>query len=863
MDAIDLSEKEWESVLSVFMGHLLQKSGFASSFPRKQIFSPIKFHGLGLKHPYYLQQIIHLKTLVSQIDSKSHTGSLLRAAYEECRIESGCKGNLTDIPINNLECITPSWIKNLIRFLINHNITLEDNLPKLPLQRDGDIHLMNLCEPLKLTVSDIYHVNSCRLFLNVTTLADITSADGCSILPGPLKGNQSHTRTRPLILRRQPHRNKLKWTIWKTFLELSNLSNSSHKLYSPLGQWSNDGIDSNWKWFYSPICDELIAKHNFVWMKFKRVQRPSNTRSVGGNFIKLGLLVSELPRDLIRADIIEYSSTLVKMTGVGQNSTPQTIKIYASLENRLANLPPDLRQGIELSFLNDDGYAVASAISNDRALAISDGSLKHSRGTSAFIIEDEGVEESRIHGSNRVPGHAEDQSSFRSEIMGVLGIILLAEQVCIQFKVDRGSVRIGLDGQSAVHKLNNLDHLSPSQKSYDLLAAIKIRIKTIPFICKFFWVKGHQDSLSSRISYEGSLNIMCDHLAKSYWKETKNHINNHCNLILETGLNILIEGSPMTCFDIDILYSATYAKTVSWNYWKQRTPIGYGDIEDINWTAIEDGAKYIPKGKLKWLAKHLSGFSSTSKVMQRRGKLQHANCPRCLTKLEDSAHVLICRDKRARITWKLAVQELISKLETIDTDPAICHVIKNRLLLWPKVPKEQFKYEPISKAIRWALRAQDDFGWIHFIYGRLVTLWEDAQKQWIVKTSTRWKRSSRNWSKKLVIWLIELPWLMWENRNIILHDNDHPWKWQPRENLKNSVRALYTNYTNENYRVDNKKYFAIPLNKLLEESNERIKQWINSVEAANRRFACSPNSDNTVSRSNTLSRWLHGHTLSN
>ena len=104
---------------------------------------------------------------------------------------------------------------------------------------------------------------------------------------------------------------------------------------------------------------------------------------------------------------------------------------------------------------------------------------------------------------------------------------------------------------------------------------------------------------------------------------------------------------------------------------------------------------------------------------------------------------------------------------------------------------------------------------------------------------------------------------MWEKRNKILHDNDHPWERQPRENLKNSVRALYANYTTENYRVDNKKYFAIPLNKLLEESNERIKQWIKSVEAANRRFACSPNSANTVSRSNTLSRWLHGHTLSN
>ena len=251
-------------------------------------------------------------------------------------------------------------------------------------------------------------------------------------------------------------------------------------------------------------------------MKFKRVGRASNTRSVCSEFIKLGLLVSELPQNLSRVDIIEYSSTHVKMIGVGQNNTPQIITRYTSLKNRCANLPLDLRQETELSFLNDNGSAVASAISNDRALDISDDSLKNTRRTSAFIIEDEGLEESRINGSNYVPGHAEDQLSFRSGIMGVLGIILLAEQVYLQFKIYRGSVRICLDGQSVVHKLNTLESLYPGQKIYDLLAAIKIRMKTFPFTCKFFWIKGHQDSLSSRISYDGSLNIMCDHLAKSY-----------------------------------------------------------------------------------------------------------------------------------------------------------------------------------------------------------------------------------------------------------------------------------------------------------------------------------------------------------
>ena len=39
-----------------------------------------------------------------------------------------------------------------------------------------------------------------------------------------------------------------------------------------------------------------------------------------------------------------------------------------------------------------------------------------------------------------------------------------------------------------------------------------------------------------------------------------------------------------------------------------------------------------------------------------------------------------------------SVQELIDKLEEIDTEPYICTVIEEQLMNWPKVPKEKFKY---------------------------------------------------------------------------------------------------------------------------------------------------------------------------
>ena len=42
--------------------------------------------------------------------------------------------------------------------------------------------------------------------------------------------------------------------------------------------------------------------------------------------------------------------------------------------------------------------------------------------------------------------------------------------------------------------------------------------------------------------------------------------------------------------------------------------------------------------------------------------------------------------------------------------------------------------------------------------GRLSDYWEDAQQEWIVRTSTKWKRSSHTWMIKVIQ-------AVWEIRN--------------------------------------------------------------------------------------------------
>lgn len=75
-----------------------------------------------------------------------------------------------------------------------------------------------------------------------------------------------------------------------------------------------------------------------------------------------------------------------------------------------------------------------------------------------------------------------------------------------------------------------------------------------------------------------------------------------------------------------------------------------------------------------------------------------------------------------------SVQELIDKLEEIDTEPYICTVIEERLMNQPKISRGKFKYDALPKITRIALESQDKLGWKPFIYGRVGTTWEDAQE---------------------------------------------------------------------------------------------------------------------------------------
>jgi hypothetical protein len=118
MEATFLTKKDWESIMQPMLTIVLQRSRFMGMFPRDLFYSPMKFQGLGVLHPWYRQEIVHLITLFKETFQGSPTGELLTANAAQLRLEMGTLGSFTDalIPVT-AKYMTTSWFKDLLEFL--------------------------------------------------------------------------------------------------------------------------------------------------------------------------------------------------------------------------------------------------------------------------------------------------------------------------------------------------------------------------------------------------------------------------------------------------------------------------------------------------------------------------------------------------------------------------------------------------------------------------------------------------------------------------------------------------------------------------------------------------------------------------
>jgi len=138
----------------------------------------------------------------------------------------------------------------------------------LPL-RTRNIYIMEAVSELGLTKLQLEQINACRLFLQITMLAEITDHTGCHILlQAVLQANQdqpdglANISTSTLEWPEIGNPTKATWKLWmRTICNLFTGSDKGTKLHHPLGDWMETyQRHCFWQWHIAETGQLLYQK---------------------------------------------------------------------------------------------------------------------------------------------------------------------------------------------------------------------------------------------------------------------------------------------------------------------------------------------------------------------------------------------------------------------------------------------------------------------------------------------------------------------------------------------------------------------------------------------------------------------------
>jgi hypothetical protein len=318
-------------------------------------------------------------------------------------------------PLQHLE---GHWFKSIRQFLHITNATVSiKGLWTPQLERQHDQCIMEVTRKCKETE----RINQVRLYLQATTLADITTADGTHLTEQAIGGttmdlSTCNTRRSKHAWPRQPRPGPKTWRAWKTAIMTTlSIDGKSRQLRQPLGPWTINNKQSRqeWDWYMDTTTDIMYKRttNRYTTHQWKEAK---------------GYLYNEESKEIV-------SQVPITALPVSQNEyrvTKQPVKSYqdapAITEPDSFNKYIDSLQDWERNLLRKTGNTrnvedmVQSIIQSDTTYMVSNGGLVNGYGSFGWIIANK---TELIKGRGEAEGFQELMQSFRAEGYGMLAAL--------------------------------------------------------------------------------------------------------------------------------------------------------------------------------------------------------------------------------------------------------------------------------------------------------------------------------------------------------------------------------------------------------------------------------------------------------
>ena len=818
--ALTLSKDQYDEIMSPVLKQFLPKIGLNRNIPRDLLYAPSIVQGFDIKSPYFMQGINHVCDISEHLWKDDLTGRLLKCNLEQLRIEMGDNEPILSTSIDRYlpYLLTQSYVKHTWQFMSQEKITLNDGTATIPLLRANDCCIMQeFANNKAINKGSLATLNRCRLYLKVFTLSDIVTGDGKRIRDEAWHGRQYDTGRDSSQYPIWGRPGLQAWSMWRTALQSTFCSVRQKLLTTPLGNWEH--IPSHWKWFSLKTASEdlLIRKTEKGYVQYKRFGR------------------SALHKRYLR----KYRPITITST---EHLLPTTIKLthkyYVKDEpcqRNIINKSSDCKDN-RTDWLYIDPYRtgserkLATSIRNGTAIAVSDGSFSEDlgQGTASWVITT--MDKKNLSTAGAIaPGPASCQSPYRSEMLGLLGILEELYYRCIEWNIRSGKCTIFCDGISALHIVQDvtINSISTRYKSCDLLSACAKLKSLIPIQLEFAHVKGHQDDDADVFSLNvpAQMNVLMDELAKNLLNTRTNEDiaklpAHHFGFQLPEHNNIKRQQLR------DELYSSIMSER-GLQYWVNKERFSSTDIQDISWSAMLYAQKSFNKTRLRTLTKWYSEWLGTGKNMKRWRLRFNSNCALCGQEQEDTHHILHCPHDESKKTWDKLIREYDQKLVKFKTNYYLRKAIILDINAWrynKQYPSLQYADDDLRKIIL----AQRSVGWRAFIEGLLVQPMITYQHNYLQHNYDNKKGST--WAAKVIRASWNLLLQIWDFRNEKTHERLNIETLQGSEVLDNVIEQEWSRGLSRLPALEFSQFFRIKKDKLFKKSTEWKKDWLLTVK---------------------------------
>jgi len=837
-----LTIQQCEKLGNKLFSAMLPKCGISSKFPVVYRHLPRKYQGLGLPHLYLDQESRKLQELLVHSTDESPCWKQMQLSLELAQLETGTCDIVYNSPHQLALLMPTTWVRSQWLFLSKHGITIKGWRHQHPLQRKNDQPIMEAFQRAGVSTTTLKILNSCRLYLRVLTISDITDGYGESILDESLKGNVIHDIESSKYNWRKVNKPTVReWEIWKQFLfSVFTIGSNSTTLKTPLGPWIQSDRDK-YTWLYDLMKDSLYKRLKSgtyrVYLPDRRRQGVATRYQKSTYHLKA---IQNLPESIIqslspaRVSPVGTSINSIKLEGwctATKYESPCVQEASNLWEAALKlNLPQWYFTQCEVVLKRISRDKITSMMNHSCLRIVADGSYEDNISASATIIETLDMSQ-RIIIPSPVPSNSNAihiNDAYRAELHGLI-VGLHTLQMMEHMSLQRTSVIISCDNDRALEVCEKYSYVTAKTKHFDIVQSMLHVKKKIESILSYEKVMGHADTKRKKkykdLTRLEQLNVQCDLIAKHSRKTFRQ----------ATSAEMRYDGEHLSAWlDQDKIYSEVASQVQNYfltnlaekelcrKYsWKQE------DFHKIAWNCVEKASAMLTCGTNQYISKHITGFLPIGRNMVRRSHWRQDYCPRCKNETETSSHLIQCTHEDCMDTFKKSTNAIDLWLIRQKSPDKLREEIILFLGKWKMgQPCES------NAALSPPMQEQLKFGWNHFIEGRPISEFETYMDEYYRKKEIR--KTGKSWLSALIhkIWtLLHRP--QWENRNAHVHNyNEESEASRNTENLQSELQDLYTGELKENLLVRDQHLMEQPLETLLGESDAYMKAWIEEMKVA-------------------------------